>query len=207
MTDLRKIGFGAFSNCTALKRSSSSLTYTYEVYAKSGDSGETFTPVTNGTSITDGVIDLTKCTKLRNIGIQAFSSCTSIKYVHLPNTVNGAKNVESKLYVAKDPDDSMTFGGSRSAFTGSDTAILIGECPAQATSAAGNTYKPDDHYDNTCFGSNQRYYHITEASDTISGADTVNYWTKYNEKYILFRTTTDANWFFSKGHVPDATQF
>ena len=207
MTDLRKIGFGAFTKCSALKKSSSILTYDYVKYTKDGDSGEKFTSLTNNTPITEGVIDLSRCTKLRSIGIQAFYDCTSIQYLHLPNTTNEAKNVESNLYVSVDPDDSMTFSGTKAAVSGSSTAILIGEVAKQASTNHNSNIRASTHYANDVFATNPRYYHVTESSDIIDNVGSEHYWTRYNNQYILFDTEAAAKWFFSKGHTPDAVQF
>lgn len=209
MTDLRKIGVAAFSDCTALKKSSASKTYSYEVYTKTGDTTEAFTPVSNGTNINEGVLDLTNCTKLRMIGKQAFANCSSIKFAHLPNTTGENKNIQSKLYCSYDPDDTAHSNSdiTKACFTGSSTAILIGEVPKQASPDYSGNLSASTHYANDVFATNQRYYHITASSDVIEGVDTARYWTKKDGKYILFETTTAAKHFFTMGNTPDANQF
>ena len=191
MDSIVKIGARAFSNCTNLKY----MTPT----------GDSYTFVTGGlggteTTKTDSVLDLSDFAgHLTHIGSKAFEGCSNIKYTILPDTapnnrglaktttVDGdVRNVESTLNIGFD-------GGIIGNGNALVNTVLVGDTIVQANSKAsynGVNCKPGNHYKAV---GGTAYYHI-EVEDDIYKTDigSYKYWTKYNGKYYLFTSGTQA---------------
>ena len=142
MINLKKIGRQAFENCSVLEQmTGSGTTYNYCTYNSSTHA------VSSPTSKTSGVLDLSSATNLRSIAYYAFNGCSKIAYVHLPDSTNGNRRLESSLYIGKNPDkhdiNSQTATGGHSGdygvdddgyvFSNTSTVLLTGETVHQAS--------------------------------------------------------------------------
>lgn len=188
MTELRKIGEGAFEDCNNLEFMVGSDTYTYLRYT----GNNTYSTIVSDTSA--GVLDLSGCTKLRSINRNAFINCNKIKYIHLPDNRNGAS--ESTLYVGNDLENPAYINARGGIITGGKAInVLIKETVYYAEIDYGSSHNATNHYGNklTYFGGsgNTLYYYVGSSSD-IPSTDTssLNYWTiDSNGNYVLFDTT------------------
>lgn len=193
LTELRKIGIGAFKKCGSLINLAGSKTYQYVASNPSAD------VITRNGTDSQGVLDLSNCHNLRSINKDAFVDCTNIKFLHLPNNIDTVKN-QSALYIAKDIEISTASGSIFTANKG--VRILVGN-PAEYAAPrniGGKYHKNTDHYSASCFGTqNNVYYYAGEAGEyIISGsADFFHYWAKDSSGvYHLLWNETDAKAFF-----------
>lgn len=191
MTQLRKIGEGAFDGCSKLEYMTGGDTYTYLRY------NGTSTPTVVDENINAGVLDLSGCANLRSINRSAFTGCNKIKYFHLPDNRGGAS--ESTLYIGYDLENPAYLNARNTIISANKgTNILIKETVYYSEVDYGSNKHAIDHYGNklTYFGgtsnnNNKLYYYVGSASD-IPSSDTssLNYWTIDTDgKYILFDTT------------------
>ena len=192
MTQIRKIGVSAFNNCTKMYKMTGTTGYTYKQY----NSGGTQTDISDGrTANTNNVLDLSGCQYLRSIGGNAFASCNSIKYVHLPN--NRGTATESNLYIGSDPETSTDYAAIFSKDKG--IKVLVGETAEYAHHDFGKTNNSTAHYPAGCFGTgNDVYYYISGRSDIpTDDSSTLKYWTSLgNNTYLLFNNAEDAREYF-----------
>ena len=213
MTEIRKIGWAAFFNCKAMKNMSGSKNYIYKTYTGSNDAFTTLS--ISGRANNQGVIDLSGCSKLRSIDMDAFKDCNSVNFFHLPNTRGSAS--ESQIYIGFDPesprinDKNVVTPGQ--IFTNSKSIrVLIGETAEYACyDFGGKNHNSSAHYATNCFGTgNTLYYYVGSEFDVPDkSGSAIKYWTKYNHPtdgivYVLMNNESDAKTFFKKGHVPAA---
>ena len=169
MTSLKKIGKESFANCGNMAdMTGGSDTYYYWSY----NSGTH--KLGSSVTKTTGVLDLTKCTQLESISAGAFIGCSSIQFVHTPDTTisndhpNGYNRSISSLAIGKNPDNSgitMPTGHGESGsdpddkiFTGESNSgqpfpykfnVLVGENVYQVrteTDPYNNKLQPRSHY-------------------------------------------------------------
>ena len=160
-------------------------------------------------SVTSGVLDLSNCTNLRSIGRSAFTSCSNIHYVHLPNTTNKVV-CESKLYVNTDPDSSV---GASAVLDQNEVKILIGETVYQADNNKGGGLSASTHYSATSLGSgnsnvNLRYYYAKSIFDIVttgSNIDNIRYWTDVSGGYRLLEGKDAATSYFGSASAATIT--
>lgn len=200
LTEIRKIGHSAFNNCKNLKNLAGTQTYQYV------SSNTTEDPVRSESS-SQNVLDLTNAHNLRSIGIDAFASCESIKFIHLPNNIDTVKN-ESALYMGRDPENNNNTKGNIISSTASITKkadyyrVLIGNpaeyaCPTNF--GGGKFHNNRNHYDN-CFGTKSYvYYYAGENGEHIlSSGTSIHYWAKdSNGVYHLLWNEADARAYFA----------
>ena len=191
MTNIVKIGHGAFKNCTALQYCTpSGWSYSYYTYNAS----------TDATSLletkTDSVLDLSPCTNLRVIGRNAFENNSVIKYAHLPET-NGL------LSVARDKNDAPWQSGDNSGkfFNNSNIKYLVGDVADKACTAVSGTHASGDRWSNLWYNSSPVYYHATTDADLLTGsaAGSIRYYTEKpgaTREYILFSDYSNAHAYF-----------
>ena len=195
MTELRKIGWGAFQDCSSMKYMTGSDKYTFKTYKASDD---TFTTKSDGNDTNQGVLDLQTCTKLRSINREAFNNCNSMKYMILPNNRGSAS--ESTLYLGQDLE-APYFGGSNAAIIASNKSInvLVSETAFYANSDFGKDNHAGTHYPSTVFGTgNLVYYYAATSSDVPTDDHTgLKYWTKLGTDYILIGSADDARTYFT----------
>lgn len=152
MENLERIGRGAFENCSALNDMTGGTdTYYYCVYDST--TGLIGAPTAKQT----GVMDLRE-TNIKAISATAFHGCSGIEYVHLPDTTNGDRTKESKLFIGKAGGgvvQSMPGGHTStsdgtdqdgSVFNNASLKVLLGENVYQARENNGNTIKCKTHY-------------------------------------------------------------
>ena len=205
LTSLKKIGRGAFINCSVLENMVGSDKYTFKKYNGSG-----FTTV--GTAKTSaGVLDLSGCNQLLSIDRQAFFNCDKIKYLILPQR-NG------QMKVGYDPDYLWpTDPNYENARLMSDTNcyLLVGDKEIVANSRQHKDikaypYTSDSNAWYTGSTSNDHpypYYYCASISDINADGNTswIRYWTKTVKNidgvdvdyYILFDNKESAQSFFN----------
>lgn len=209
MTDLRKIGHGAFKNCSNLSVTNGGVTYKYYSYDSSTHTVSLSATKTDGA----GVLDLSMCTKLSTIGNNAFAGCSSIKYAHLPNT-NG------KIYIAHDPDSPWVTAASNTdnielTIFGNikNITVLIGDSVFKANNSIYTEDSIKNHYNTSkCFAGMTSIYYSASSSSDISQKNTagsVKYWTTNSTKipngYILFENKAQAEDYFTHLTAGDIT--
>lgn len=188
MTQLRKIGEGAFEDCNNLEFMTGEDKYTYLRYT----GNDTYITIVSETN--SGVLDLSGCSNLRSIHRNAFINCNKIKYIHLPDNRNGAS--ESTLYIGYDLENPAYLNAKGGIISGSKNInVLIKETVYYAEIDYGSSHKASDHYGNklTYFGGsgNKLYYYVgTNADIPSTDTSSLNYWTiDGSGNYVLFDTT------------------
>ncbi len=197
MTELRKIGYQAFYNCSGLKYMAGNKNYVYKKYNASDGS---LTVITGRDADNANVLDLSGCTHLRSIDRNAFLGCSNIKYLHLPDNRPAEAN-ESPLYFGKDFE--LNSSSAQILSDGNDTkyiSILVKEKAIYAAPSFGTAHKASNHYPANVFGKKNRvFYFIEQKSDipeSTSGTD-LRYWTLGNDgSYILIDSAKDAHKYF-----------
>ena len=195
MTNLTKIGEGAFDECNKLEYMVGTDTYTYKRY--NGKNNGVIQYASVDTDISAGVLDLSECSKLRSINRNAFTNCNKIKYLHLPDNRDGAS--QSTLYIGNDLENPAYLNARGGIISGNKgIKVLIKETVYYAEIDYGKSNSASTHYGNKLeyFGgnsgnNNKLYYYVGSASD-IPSTDTssLNYWTiNGNDEYVLFDTT------------------
>ena len=195
LTELRKIGVGAFSGDTALVNMCGSNTYTIKNCNSSGVPQE----ISGYTNTSKNILDLSGCTHLRSIARAAFNNVNNAKYIILPNIKNAA-GTESALYFGYDPEAPYQKGGNGAIVANSKGHnILVGETIIYSHPDVGNS-SVKNHYPKNVFGStgNKTYYYVASESDIASGDSTAyKYWTRDGSgNIILFDTAKIVQAYF-----------
>lgn len=202
MTELRKIGRNAFSNCSSMNSMTGNTNYVYKELTVNSDSSLSYTTITGRDGNNKNVLDLSSCSNLRSINKEAFTGCSKVKFLHLPDNRNGAS--ESTLYIGYDPEfnEDITKKDYLPGKIISDNAsmrVLVGETALYAHHDFGVDHNASTHYYPSCFGTgNNIYYYVGSAAD-IPAADStsIKYWTKNNAgEYILIKNAKDARAYF-----------
>ena len=202
LTNLIKIGQGAFNGCGSLEELTGGDTYNY--YKPSSDGT---LPSSPSTTKTKGVLDLSPCTKLSVIGPSSFTS-KKIAYVHLPYS-NG------ELSVARDKADDPVLNGNdgeQVIFSGHSPLYLVGDIAYKTY--RGNDSITDvnkDKWSNKWYGSDRSkvYFHAFDSTDILNGntEGSVHYWIKHPTDangYVLLDSKDIATKYFQKN--PTSTE-
>lgn len=200
LTNLVKIGSAAFKGCSNLEYLAGSQQYSYYTY-------------TGGTTVslketrTSGVLDLSACTNLRVIHKGAFVGCSKIKYVELPATSGNLYIGQIKEGINKGEDLAYT---TDSTFVQdkNNVTILFNDTALQTcyhSTSPSSTAK--NHIASGVLGTlstgtnnhNTAYYYMSSAADIVGTGgnnESVNYWTKVGDNYILIQgpSTAAAFW-------------
>lgn len=177
LTNIYDIGDNAFMGDVALKTMSDSQPV-YRYYSNSASA----TP----TAVTQGVFDLRNSTNLRYIGKNAFNECSSLQYMHLPDTTGNNASRVSKLTLA----NSKIFNSC---------TLLIGERACQASElvpnvAGGTQYDTSTHYPASSKSGCTTYYYAERKSDVSDANTGIRYWTYgvTQQDFILFSNAANA---------------
>lgn len=194
MTNLKKIGTGAFRACTALEDCAGGDSYSYYKY-----DGSSTTLIE---TVTTGVIDLTPCENLKVIGREALGNSKKIKYLHLPyrnGDLSVGRDAADAPFLSQD-NQGKIFGAD------SKPAILIGDNADRSCTKVNYTYAAKylgSKWSNVWFGSSKVYYHVTPANaetEILSSGSVsdLGYWTeKDGGGYLLFDTEAAAEKYFN----------
>jgi len=202
LTNLRKIGYGAFQGCSALKYmtpyESAADQYTYFKYT-SGKLSESnvVKDLWKAPTNNEGVLDLTPCTELESIGRYAFGLCSQIEFVHLPES--------GKLYIREDndttddqPGTACVFADTKVSKNSNKGCILIGE---NAASASYKLVQNCRYPAAALVQSNvdtRLYFQVKTLSDVINGNSSLRYWMDLgNHEYLLFENETKIKAYLS----------
>ena len=203
LSEIRKIGFAAFSGCKKLTNLAGTNTYQYV------SSNATEDPIVRKGTDSQNVLDLTNCHNLRSIGQDSFVECEKIKFIHLPNNIDSVKN-ESALYIGRDPENNNSTKGaiisSPSSITSATKSeyyrILVGNpaeyaCPTNFGS--GKFHNNRNHYDTNCFGTKSYIYYWAGNSGEhiLKSGTSIHYWAQDNNGvYHLLWNEADAKAYF-----------
>ena len=213
MTNLKKIGYGAFEDCKVMANMTGSKTYSYFKW----NSGKTaLEAITANTS--SGVLDLSGCSNLVSIGRNSFVNCKGIQYVHLPDSDNLYVGMDYDLYdyrgmqgVSEEKKDgaitAVKLGKSPFDGTGSDgkgATILVGQKADIASENGARTLANKYRYPNkSLIGATKAYFHFTSSSDFIGeeGESGTRYWTELDgvdRCYLLCTNRAEAQAWLNK---------
>lgn len=214
LTNLEKIGPYAFRNCKKLKKMTGG-TAQYKYYNYTGGNLNTTALTISGNpdvTKTEGVMDLSKCTKLKTIGKEAFCGCNNLEYVHFPKETGGT------IFITYDRSvktvGSNTSGGKLFTATTPKIQILVGGTARYSNFtrfANKNAYDytnenkvyVKDHYPSNWWSNNETYYYAGSSSDCTDSALQASdkFWTDVGMPtgcYVLFSSPTLAQTYFSK---------
>ena len=189
MTSLKKIGWFAFGDCSALSNCAGGATYNF--YGSS---------TSNPTSVSAGVLDLRNCSSLTHVEREAFANCSSITYAITPNSTGTDHAIASTLCFGKDTARDSTVGRPFP----TTWKVLCGETHAQADQNGTGSLNPTSHYPTVkVSGVNQNvlapytnlYYRVYSTSDLYgdSTATSRKYWTTTTTGDIyLFENNAEA---------------
>lgn len=198
LTNLIKIGQGAFNGCGKLEELTGGDNYNY--YKPNSDGT---LPASPETTKEKGVLDLAPCTKLRVIGPSSFTS-KNVAYVHLPYS-NG------ELSVARDTADDTVLNiqvkdEDQVIFSGHSPIYLVGDVADK--SYRGNdsiTHVDKNKWSNKWYGSDRSkvYFHAFDSTDILNGntEGSVHYWIKHPTDangYVLLDSKDIATKYFQK---------
>ena len=178
LTSIREIGENAFFGDAALtKMSVSQPEYKYYM-------NPTLTTMPKPTTKSDGVADLRNSTNLTHIGQKAFTECSLIKYVHLPDTTGNDATKISKITL---PNAEIF----------PSCSLLVGERACQASHqvpniAGGIQYNATDHYPANSKKNCTVYYYAETKADVSNANTAIKYWT-YGETRQDFKLFSDRS--------------
>lgn len=194
MTNLKKLGTGAFRSCTSLQQCSDGSSYSYYKY----DGSSTSLVET----VSTGVMDLSACTQLKVIGREALGNSKLIKYLHIPyrnGDLSMARDAADAPFISND-NTGKVFGND------SKPAILIGDNADRSCTKVDYTWaakSASNKWSNTWFGSSKVYYHVTPANAEtdilyVGAVAEIGYWTeKDGGGYLLFDNESAAEKYFN----------
>ena len=214
LTNLRKIGYWSFKDCSSLSNMTGNNSYSFYSYKNSinGNTIERYglEPI-ESEPLNSGVLDLSKCVSLSSIEREAFIGCSGIQYAILPKSNEN----DGGFYFGRDETPlwrsaykTLDSSHKRTVFDASGMKILVGDTAIKAYSdepfgrSENELNEVKKHYDEKCFEGNTAYYYAESFEDvnfTSSASSKVKFWTLYNGKYILFESLDDAKAFFSNG--------
>lgn len=189
LTNIVKIGNGAFYKCKKLSNMAGGVSYSYYNYSGGASS------LIETTST--GVLDLTPCTNLQVLATKAFEECDMIKYVHLPaiSTLYFGKEIPNTGTLFIDKDD-YVFKNTKATIK-----LLVGETALQA---CNNWSSPSSHatshYALKAYNNTTPYYYAATTNDILEGSGgdlNICYWTLENGNYILLSGYTNAKAYFT----------